>query len=383
MAAKEEDGAGEDAGGGEGEEDDSVAVGALGGGWCSGSVVAALGATLGVGGGGEEEEEEGEEKVCGVGASRRQWWPSAVVGGTGEILGSFHFAQSDRRRGYGLSGTASGSEHRLLEEGEEGEEEEPEDAHAMPVPGGAVDEDLTVFHELGGVEAVERGEQGTDAEEEVDGVGVGDEEEEVGGGIGLEEDMLEGELLPGNGLSGEEDEAEDDGGGEPGHGAAGGRAAQAEPLFHDVGLVEHAAACDLHGGGGDDDDGSVEPEDGGDGGGEPLVDVGVVGVEVTGGLGDEEGADDGDEEHEIAGKGEEYGHAIAGEALARTAATLGAIVPVITFATAAGTFVDVGGRPAAVAYVVVVGPATLVAVCARGSDDSWHEEASRRGVALS
>ncbi len=33
----------------------------------------------------------------------------------------------------------------LLEEGEDGEEEEPEQAHGVPVPGGTVDEDLAVF----------------------------------------------------------------------------------------------------------------------------------------------------------------------------------------------------------------------------------------------
>jgi hypothetical protein len=33
----------------------------------------------------------------------------------------------------------------LLEEGEQGEEEEPEDAHGVPVPGYAVDENLTGF----------------------------------------------------------------------------------------------------------------------------------------------------------------------------------------------------------------------------------------------
>ena len=53
---------------------------------------------------------------------------------------------------------------KLLEEGEEGEEEEPEDAHAVPVPGGGVYEDLAVFQQAGGVQAVERGEEQAEAE---------------------------------------------------------------------------------------------------------------------------------------------------------------------------------------------------------------------------
>jgi hypothetical protein len=39
----------------------------------------------------------------------------------------------------------------LLEEGEEGEEEDPEEAHAVPVPGGGVDQDLAIFHLAGDV----------------------------------------------------------------------------------------------------------------------------------------------------------------------------------------------------------------------------------------
>ena len=79
-----------------------------------------------------------------------------------------------------------------------------------------------------------------------------------------------------------------------------------------VGFAEHAAAGDLDGDGAEQKDGGVEPEDGGDGGGEPVVDVVVVGVEVAAGLGDEEDADEGDEEHEIAAEGEEEADAVRG-----------------------------------------------------------------------
>ncbi len=57
--------------------------------------------------------------------------------------------------------------------------------------------------------------------------------------------------------------------------------------------------------GAEEKDGGVEPEDGGDGGGQPVVDVAAVGVEVAAGLGDEEDADERDEEHEVAAEGEE------------------------------------------------------------------------------
>ena len=39
-------------------------------------------------------------------------------------------------------GTDCHTSFALLEESEQGKEEEPEDAHGMPVPGGGVDEDL-------------------------------------------------------------------------------------------------------------------------------------------------------------------------------------------------------------------------------------------------
>ena len=71
----------------------------------------------------------------------------------------------------------------------------------------------------------------------------------------------------------------------------------------------------------------------------------VVGVDVAGGLIDKESADDGDEEHEIAGKSKEDAQSISMEALVGTAAAVGALVPVFAIASSAGTLV--GGRTAA------------------------------------
>ncbi len=79
-----------------------------------------------------------------------------------------------------------------LEEDEEYEEEDPEDAHGMPVPGGTVDEDLTGFELAGDVETGEGGDKGGDADEEMESVDSGDEVEEVAALAGFEEDVLEG-----------------------------------------------------------------------------------------------------------------------------------------------------------------------------------------------
>ena len=86
----------------------------------------------------------------------------------------------------------------------------------------------------GALQDHERGDEGGDAEEEMDGVGDGDEVEEVAAGVGAEVDVLGGELVPGGPLAGEEEQAEGEGGGEPDGGAAGDGSAEAEPLVHGV-----------------------------------------------------------------------------------------------------------------------------------------------------
>ena len=68
---------------------------------------------------------------------------------------------------------------RLLEEGQQDEEEDPEESHGMPVPGAAVDDDLSRLEQARGVEGTEGDDEGTDAEKKVGGVGVGDQIEKV------------------------------------------------------------------------------------------------------------------------------------------------------------------------------------------------------------
>ena len=130
------------------------------------------------------------------------------------------------------------------------------------------------------------------------------------------------------------------------------------------------AAGHLHAEGAEDEDDGVEPEDGRNGGWEPLVDVLVVGVEVSAGLADKEGADDGDEEHEVAGEGEEDAHAVAAEAFARALVTVGAFIPIVVVAPAAGTLV--GWRTAPRPIVVIFYAATLFPFSVDRRDGRWH-----------
>ena len=246
----------------------------------------------------------------------------------------------------------------------------------MPVPDGGVYEDLAGEHAAGAVKTDECGDERADAYEEMQRVGDRDEVEEFAAGVGAEEDVLGGELAPGHPLAGEEDEAEYEGDGEPKGGTAGGGAAEADPLVHDVVLVEHGAAGELGGDGAEEEDGGVEPENGRDGGGEPFVDVARVGVDVAGGLGDEEGADDGDEEHEHGEEGEEDADADLRQALPRAALALWTVVPVVAFTVAAGSLVY--GWTAAVAVVAF---ANLFAAFA-GFDLRWCEDGRHGRVRL-
>jgi hypothetical protein len=69
---------------------------------------------------------------------------------------------------------------------------------------------------------------------------------------------------------------------------------------------------------------------------------------VAAGLGDEEDGDQGGEEHEVAAEGEEHAETVAGKFFTGTAATCGAVVPVVAVASAAGALVAlVIGRTAA------------------------------------
>lgn len=77
-----------------------------------------------------------------------------------------------------------------MEEGKKGKKEDPEEAHGMPVPGGAIDDDLPGFELARCVETNKGTDERCDAEKEMDGVGVGDEEEKVATGVGTKEDVF-------------------------------------------------------------------------------------------------------------------------------------------------------------------------------------------------
>ena len=82
----------------------------------------------------------------------------------------------------------------------------------MPVPDGGIDEDLAGGEGAGELEGCESDDEGDDAEDEMHGMGDGDEVEEVAAGVGAKEDVLGGELVPGDPLAGEEEDTEREGG---------------------------------------------------------------------------------------------------------------------------------------------------------------------------
>src|SRR5580698_8661888 len=95
----------------------------------------------------------------------------------------------------------------LLEEDEKAEEEDPEDTHGVPVPCGAVDEDLPQLQAVEQEEGSERAGEREDAEDEVGAVRPGDEVEEVAAGVGGKEEALGSEVVPGHPLPDEEGDA--------------------------------------------------------------------------------------------------------------------------------------------------------------------------------
>jgi len=251
---------------------------------------------------------------------------------------------------------------------EEEEEEDPEDTHNVPVPDGGIDEDLTSGERAGELEEQESCDEADDSQEQMDGMGNGDEVEEMAAGIGAEEDLLRGELIPGGPLASEEEASEKKREREPEGGALRDGTSYAEPLIHGILFTEHGLTGDLGGNGTEKEDGGIEPEDGGNGGGEPLVDEVAIGVEVAAGFGDEEDADQGDEEHEVAAEGEEETDACPGEALARAAMALGAIVEVVPIAFAVATRALICRRLLAVVAITDVVMAVNLWRCEGG----WH-----------
>jgi len=95
---------------------------------------------------------------------------------------------------------------------------------------------------------------------------------------------------------------------------------------------------------------------------------------VAVGADDEEGAGDGDEEHEVSEEAEEEAYADLGETLTGAATALRAVGPVVAVAVAAGALVDGWVRrtaAVAVAFVDVVG--RLAAVDLRWCEDGGHK----------
>ncbi len=66
---------------------------------------------------------------------------------------------------------------------------------------------------------------------------------------------------------------------------------------------------------------------------------------MAAGLGDEEDADEGDEEHEVAAESEEEADAGLGDTFVGSAMTARAVVPVVAIALAVAAGALVGGRP--------------------------------------
>ena len=108
----------------------------------------------------------------------------------------------------------------LLAAGEQDEEADPEQAHGVPIPTDAVDEDLAVLDVAEAEESGERDRQRNQSDGQVNGVRIGHDVEGVAAGaVGLERDAFELELAPADRLAGEEEATEHKRGHKPGHGS--------------------------------------------------------------------------------------------------------------------------------------------------------------------
>lgn len=270
----------------------------------------------------------------------------------------------------------------LLAPDKEAEEEYPECAHGMPVPGSAVNQDLTGLDGGDLAQADDGCEEQHEAKDEMDAVDAGDEVEEARRLATGVENVLRGELTPCDDLSPDEGCAECGGGDEPGEGFLTRGAAEAKPFFHEVDLVEDGAARELHRDGRDEQHDRVEPEDARDGDGDPRFDVVVVRVDVAGVLGDEEGADDRHEEDEIACEEREDGEAVGLETFTRAATAYGVVVPVVSVATTAGVF-GLNGWEATAADVGFVDAAWRKCLDHFiGMENGWHATGAVMGLIL-
>ena len=91
---------------------------------------------------------------------------------------------------------------------------------------------------------------------------------------------------------------------------------------------------------------------------------------MAAGLGHEENADEGDEEHEVAAEGEEHADAGLREAFAGTTATLGTVIPTVAVAVTAGAFVC--GWATAGAVIALTGAGVMAAVDLGGCENRRH-----------
>ena len=192
-----------------------------------------------------------------------------------------------------------------MAEGEDGEEDEPGEAHGVPVPGGRVDGDLAQLDALEAAEGHKANEEREQAENQVGGVQTGDEVEEVAGRgcEAAESESLGGELASRRRHWPARKSSRGRGWRRPGQGAADGGATEAEPFLEHIDFVEDVAAREFHGEAAEQEYGGVEEEDGRQQDGAPVADL-FVGprVEVGAGLTREEKHDQDGEEHHVAGR---------------------------------------------------------------------------------
>ena len=137
--------------------------------------------------------------------------------------------------------------------------------------------------------------------------------------------------------------------------------------------MEHVATGEFYCDGTEQKDSSVYPENWRDGSGEPVVDVVVVSVDVTGGFRVEEEGHEAHEEHEDGAHKAEEAQAIGGEALTGTALRAERIVAVvIVAATTCALEVATIWRAPSMAAIVFFG-AVRASFNIGGRDDGWQE----------
>ena len=83
-----------------------------------------------------------------------------------------------------------------LEKSQQGKQENPEHSHRVPVPHGAIHDDLAILNLMGVAQAKQRSDKGADTEYEMDTVDACNQEEEMAADIGGHHYALEVKLVP-------------------------------------------------------------------------------------------------------------------------------------------------------------------------------------------